>query len=375
MLAQKLMHIAGAAIVLSMAATAGPTSAEAKEYRYGSPLPRPVPINKVAIIPVLDRIAKETQGRVTFKFFGGGQLVGPRNALSGLKSGIVDAAFVILPFIPSEVPYNSLVSESIGYTKNALAAAGALNEFLLVKCPECRQEMAKHGALWIGAGATDEYTIQCRFVINGLSDLKGKKIRVAGGATGRWVEKLGMVPTFMPPPEIAPAMQRGRIDCALAPTSWLLAFSIKDGAKSVIDRPMGIGMGGGTVLRLAAWKSMKPEDRARIIAAMPGLIYDETVKGFGKPGAAGRAVSKKKGIKFMTTLPDLEKNWAEFREAERAALIANAKKRGIKNPEEVIDRMVATFDKWLKLAPSFDGDPAAFKAAVKKHVYDKAKLN
>ena len=363
--------VAVATIVLGFAFVSAPIPLAAKELRYGSPLPDTTPVNKLALKPILDRIGKETDGHVSFRFFGGGQLVDSKNALTGIQNGIVDAGFIILPFISSEVPYNSLISESIGFTHDALAAAGALNEFLLVNCKECRGELAKYDAMWLGAGATDAYTIQCRTVIESLDDLKGKKIRVAGGATGRWVEKLGMVPTFLPPPDIAPAMQSGRIDCSLSPTSWLVGFSIKDAAKSVIDRPMGIGMGGGSAIKLSVWKSIPQKDRARVIATMPDLAYDETVKGFGEPAALGRKLSKEKGIKFITTLPGLEEKWAEFRVSERAELIANAQKRGIKDAPAVIDTLIATFDKWEKLAPTFANNKAAFSAALMKAAYNR----
>lgn len=59
----------------------------------------------------------------------------------------------------------------------------------------------------------------CRESINGLADLKGKKVRVFNKTMADFVEAVGGATVNIPFAEVVPAMQRGVADCAITGTA------------------------------------------------------------------------------------------------------------------------------------------------------------
>ena len=67
--------------------------------------------------------------------------------------------------------------------------------------------------------------IYCRDAVNGIADLKGKKIRVHSATLGDFVEGAGGVAVTLPFAEVVPALEKGVADCAI--TDPMSAFRAK----------------------------------------------------------------------------------------------------------------------------------------------------
>lgn len=72
----------------------------------------------------------------------------------------------------------------------------------------------KFNAKLMGIAANPTQVFWCRVPINGIEDLKGKKIRVFNKSMTDVVQALGGTAVNIAFPEVVPALQRGVVDCA-----------------------------------------------------------------------------------------------------------------------------------------------------------------
>lgn len=118
--------------------------------------------------------------------------------------------------------------------------------------------------------------IRSRMPINSLADLKGKKVRMVGKATGYVLQKLGAVQVMTSPAEVAQAMSVGAVDAVAFAThniDW--SMGLADVAKYCIGPSWHQSFNAsGVIINKDAWDSLPPEFKKIIEAAtMENTIY------------------------------------------------------------------------------------------------------
>ena len=105
--------------------------------------------------------------------------------------------------------------------------------------------------------------IYCNAPIKGVSDLKGRKVRVFTASMAELVNHLGGTAVTMPGPEVYTALQRGVVECAItSPTS---GNTSKWPELTTHFFPLGLaGSVQGHFMNLDAWKKLTPEQQAKM---------------------------------------------------------------------------------------------------------------
>ncbi|MGR3538641.1 MAG: TRAP transporter substrate-binding protein DctP [Pseudooceanicola nanhaiensis] len=106
------------------------------------------------------------------------------------------------------------------------------------------------------------YYLLCKEPIRTLSDFKGKKLRTYGAYVPLMWEALGAVPVNVASNELYEALDKGIIDCAYLPPSFLAAFKLHEVAKNLIDYSFGMIELAPIVTPTAVWDSWSPEVQA-----------------------------------------------------------------------------------------------------------------
>ncbi|MCD6362699.1 MAG: TRAP transporter substrate-binding protein [Synergistetes bacterium] len=134
--------------------------------------------------------------------------------------------------------------------------------------------------------------------ITGLKDLKGKKVRASGWTTSQFVEALGATGVTITFSEVATALQRGVVDCAV--TGSLSGYSAGWGEVSNYLYPLPIGGWDYvmTVIRLDTWNSFSPEERKTI----QKLIKEK----LEEPAWADADEETQQGINCLTGIGDCQ---------------------------------------------------------------------
>ena len=113
-------------------------------------------------------------------------------------------------------------------------------------------------------------TLWCNGEVNGLADLKGKKIRVYSTTLGDFVEGVGGTSVTIPFGEVIPALEKGVADCGI--TGTMSAYTAKwyQVATHAYTLRVGWGLAFGA-MNLDKWNALSAEQQVLLESEIAGL--------------------------------------------------------------------------------------------------------
>ena len=362
----KLIKAVGVAVALCL-----PIVGATQTLRYNTFMP-PLALETKGIQQFFVDLKAATDGRVKGQVFVGGQMLGGQATLSGIRDGVVDGGFIIPTLNASEIPYVAMLPELLPFASNFWAATGATNETIMLNCDECRADLDKYKAVWLGGIGASPWYMMCRQPISSVDDLHGKKIRVTGGFAIRMISALGATAVSLPASEIPAAMQQGVIDCAVGTLSWLNTLGLSNMVKGVIDEPFGSYHGiGQFVFNKNSLAKLSAADRKVLMEMIPKYLA-KLNGAYAADEQKARKVGEEKGIKFWKPDAKFDAIMAAFRAKEPQAVAKDiVSQGGSADAERIVRAHIATLDKWNKLVANVDGDTDAFAALLQQQIYSK----
>jgi len=368
----KTLPILVAAVMTAGALTG---NAVARDLNYATFVPPASGNNTLALQPAFDSIAKETNGELTFKLFAGGQLLGGKDMLPGLRDGIADAGFVASSYFVSDLPHASIISDMMGFGRDPIAVAGASLETQLLDCQQCQQDYADHDVLYLTGHVPTEYRLLCGGPVASLKDIHGLRVRGGGPAMARTAEAMGTTPINMSAGDMYEAMERGQLDCVVGPIAWLKQYGLHDVVKTVIGEPLGVVGGLGLVVfNQRSWDDLTADQKHIVLRQMPFITAQATINGYMKDDQTVRA--KYEGqIKFIDAVPEIRTELDSINQASLDLIAKAAMERGVKNPKPIMDTYLANIEKWNRIsAEQIKGDPAKLEQILWDEIFSKLKL-
>lgn len=317
------------------------------------------------------RVAEETQGEVNFTVFSAGSLLPPASSLQGVRDGVAQVTYHAGTYTPAELPIANLIGDMAFYNTDPLVMAFASTEFGLTN-PEQLAEWKANGVVYGGGYSTSEYFMQCNTPIRSLDDMKGKRLRMAGGAWSRFAEYVGAVPVSIPSSEMYTGLDAGSLDCAVAAADALDSFSLKDVVTHMNTLAIGnyyAGFEWG--YNAAFWQSLSPENRRVLFNQMAYFLGEHRVE-FDKDVEAAVQSAQSAGMEVIEADDTLKNALAAFVAADEAVLISTAKERGVADPEAILASFKALIDKWDALLAEVDAkDVEVLASLARTEIYDK----
>lgn len=201
--------LAGFACLISGASA---VQAETRTLRLADTLPAASSLSQ-NVAAWAKAIEERSGGRLEIEYYPGSQLVGAKDSLDGVLGGVVDIAYTAPLRESARMPLSG-VAALPGLPGDAVAlteAYWALNQGTLGEL-----ELEPLGLVPLFAVITPQYEVMTvERPVQGIDDMKGLKIRSAGGVQEETVEALGAVPVSIAAPETYTALQRGTADGAL----------------------------------------------------------------------------------------------------------------------------------------------------------------
>ncbi|MFC3229199.1 C4-dicarboxylate TRAP transporter substrate-binding protein [Marinibaculum pumilum] len=358
----------GLAAGLVLAATA-PAAVQAEDYDFSSWSGLRSTNHTLALQPFFDELKEKSNGEINWILYPGGQLMGARETLGGVRDGVADAGFIAVNFHPSELKHNNVLANMVFDGSDPVAVGGAINETIMLDCPSCDKDWVANNLIYLGGHTTTGYVLMCAEPFDGLEGIKGKKVRATGAFSGI-LTNMEAVPVNIPPSEMAEGLERGQIDCVLGPIAWLEQYSVMDQIKYVLDVPFGTTRALGLfTMNLDSWNDMSPEHKALMIEGMPGMVA-RAIGGYISEDERARANGEKKGITFAK--PD-DAFLAKLADTDPLTKenIATAKSLGVDDAQEIAASFRENLAKWQKIAEQNGHDIDKFEAALKAEIYDK----
>ena len=184
------------------------------------------------------------------------------DGLRVLKSGLFDIVTLRLAQVSRDEPFflgPDIVGLSTDYD-TARKVVDAYREAFDKRLQE------RHGGKLLGIYPFGPQVVFCKVPISGLSDLKGKKVRVYDQSLAKFIEKLGGIPVTIPFGETQQALERGVTDCAITgPSSANSA-----GWPEVTSHFMPIGFQialNGYAINLAKWNALSADQKVKMTDA------------------------------------------------------------------------------------------------------------
>jgi TRAP-type mannitol/chloroaromatic compound transport system substrate-binding protein len=258
--------VLGSGAALGASALAAPAIAQGlRAWRMVTAWPKNAPGVGINAQRLADKIGQMSDGRLTVRLYAAGELVPAFEALGAVQQGNAELAHsasffwlgksAALNYFGS-IPFGLMASEIMGW----LYFGGGL-ELWEETMAEFAIKPFFAGSSGVSAGGW------FRKEINGLDDIKGLKIRIAG-LGGQVMQRLGAAPVLTPPGEVFPAMAAGVVDAAEFIGPWNdQAFGLYEVAKYYYQPGWHeVGPTAELLVNRAAWESL-PSDLKAIVQA------------------------------------------------------------------------------------------------------------
>ena len=252
------------AFVALMATLVAPARAETITLTYAN-FPPAVTFPSVQMERWAKEVEKRTHGAVKVKTFPGGTLVGAKNMLEGVTSGIADIGNFAMSYQPGRFPVSEAVDLHHGFTSARVASQVLLD--LVQKHQPKEFEKVKVLALF----TCPPTNLMTRTPVQSLKDLSGMELRVAG-TSAEVLKLLGGVPVAMPQSDTPEAIQKGVVKGIVSSLEILqdFKFAAYTPNATLVNLPV---VSFAVVMNKAKWNSLPAE----VQKVMDDLVAEQSV--------------------------------------------------------------------------------------------------
>jgi TRAP-type C4-dicarboxylate transport system substrate-binding protein len=212
----------------------------------------------------MDRATALSNGRIKFEWYPAEQLGKAKDLLALVQTGVADMADVVPGYVPDKLPLSG-VSELPGQINNSCEGARVFYQLTRPGQFLAKNEYDAQKVHVLMAAPLVPYKIfTTKKEIDRPEDIKGLKLRSAGGASDIALSQLGAVSIRLAGPDIHESLTRGTIDGAMYPYLSLKSFDLVDSIKFATE---GVGVGSvATAFLISAdkWQAI-PEDLRKIL--------------------------------------------------------------------------------------------------------------
>lgn len=214
----------------------------------------------------MEKVTAATNGEVKFQYFPSEQLGKTKDMMQLTLSGVTDVGEVATGYVTEKLPLSSVVElpETI-----SSSCQGSLAAYELVQPGQILydKEFGPQGLRVLMTLTPSPYQIFARPKLQSLADIKGMKLRSAGGGMDTLLRQLGGVPVRISPADTYQALSRGTLDAAVLPIASVPAYDLAGFTKNAL-----IGANFGSTLIIytiseAKWQKLPANVQAAMLKA------------------------------------------------------------------------------------------------------------
>lgn len=361
--------VTGAILALTIGIARSAVTAE--ELIYGSWMGANASTNEISLPQYFSTIADLTDGSIDWRLVPGGQLASGPGTVDAVAGNLIDAGTMMAPYTPRELPAMNAIFTRTVAGDDIVGAAGAMNELLMLHCPQCQAEFRRNNAVGFGAYNISPYVLMCRPEITTVADLSGVKVRASGGGVAI-MTAAGATPVAMNPAEATSALERGVVDCVMGSPAWLRNYGYMDIVSYVLDYPLG--MAGPPLLMYLnrdRWNALTPAERKAHIDAAPMLAASGTIDAQIMVDAEVREAAMAQGIRFIEGGDDFGAVMEARLARQEPEIVALAESAGVEDVQGLLDTYRELLEKWSGISQEVGTDTAAFADALEREVFSK----
>lgn len=356
---------------LALGVLAFGSTANAEQLTYGTYFKSTHNIIQDAVKPYFDEVTKKTNGALTFKLLTDGTVVGAATTTKGVQQGLVDMGTVIPIYSSSVFPMTALFSSLPIFKTDSLIETGAINELFFLNCEECQREWANAGITPLAMYGSSPYYLQCAKEVRTIDDLKGKRIQ-GTGEFGAMAQALGGLPMGLTATELYTGMSQGTLDCVIGAVAWLDTYGLKDVVKYVVDVPLSVFRPVSQMnMNTKKWNKLSREQQQIMIDGLVKMVANSAY-GYVEEDQVSHKHGEAAGIKFAKPLDGFMQAFAKVGAEGGARFVELAKKKGMKEPQRLLDRYLELEKEWGAIVANAKSQ-ADYEAALRDRIFSKVK--
>lgn len=249
----------------------------------------------LADIAWIDKIQKETDGRIKIQPFWGATLLSRTENTEELIKGVADLGY-IGPRTGFPIMLKTL---NFPYGVADWKVIWNVYQDLRKKYPQFDEEWKKLKVMaWASAS---NYQLISTKPVRSVADFKGLKIKATGAFT-KIVKDLGAEGMYMPMGETYVGLQKGTIDACLAPFSTVKAFKFNEVAKYITVLDLSAMVRPTRAMNLDSWKKL-PKDLQDVFEKSSKFWSMEDNKWREKDDEEGYTIAQKSGVEIIKLPP------------------------------------------------------------------------
>lgn len=190
----------------------GASSEETIVLKFASGLPTTHALYTEVEKVFMDRVTELTDGRVQFEHYPAEQLGKSGDLLSLTASGTADVTFYSPGYNPSEMPFSASLYAIPGLYGTSEEISPVVHK-LMKEDPILENDFRRNGVLPLMTVFTPSYNIFSNDrPVKVPEDLKGLRLKAAGGVANEYLSFMGANPLTIPVSELYASMERGVVD-------------------------------------------------------------------------------------------------------------------------------------------------------------------
>jgi TRAP-type transport system periplasmic protein len=297
----------------------------------------------------------------------------------GIRDGIADAGYVLTPYYPAEYSETNLAADMTllvqqGTDAPGLVMTGAVTEYVLLHCPDCREEYKVQNQLFLSGGASTEYSLVCNQPIPSPEALQGLSVRSGASVFGRWVENFGGTKVSIPGSEMYEALSQGVVQCTMVGLPDVINFQLVDVVSHIVkNAPGGVFAGTASMnINLDTWRGLTEEQRAAMLEAA-SLMTATTAVEYYRQGVAAEEGAKAAGIEVVQAPEAFSQATQAFMETDMKTIEEQfSSLYGVENTAEKMETIRGLVAKWKEKVGAIDPtDVEAFRELLVEEIYSK----
>jgi TRAP-type C4-dicarboxylate transport system substrate-binding protein len=242
------------------------------------------------------KIEKETNGRVKFKPFWGGAIIGGGGgAIDELAKGVADVGFISPG--QAKTGFDIAKASFVFFTGANVKNGRKIFMEAVKKFPEFDKEYTSKGLKVMCWSSGTDYQLLSRKPVRRLADFKGLRAKTLGEIVDV-LKELGMEGMASPMPEVYMNMQKGVLDAAFVTYETLQGFRFVEVAKFMTNTNLYRPHMGGRAMNLTTWNKLPPDIQKIIENSIEwyGLEADNDVI---KSDIAGKEFGTRNGMEYI----------------------------------------------------------------------------
>lgn len=337
-----MKNIILAAVALFVSAAVLPHDAAAQQpiilkvHSFSSPQ-APEAIHHM--LPLIEKISKDSNGRLKLEFYPSMQLGGkPGDLIQQIEDGVVDIVITIPGLTPGR--FSGLEGMDLPFT-NVGTSAGQ-TPALLAFASKWLMTTEFKGIKILHMHATDAAVFHTRTKpLMKLEDFQGQKIRAPGRFVGEAIKIFGGTPVGIPLGGVYEALERGQIDGMAINWAIMLPYKFQEVTKFNLETP--IYQNPIMTLMSQASYDKLPADLKKVIDDNIGVAYSVGVaQKIDELTAAAKKATRDRGNTLYSLSDDEKKRWVAAMAPVYKLWIDDMNKRGLPGQKMFDDILALT---------------------------------